>query len=48
MSENMANDAEKLVGLITNGIKNVGSKIINNGDKKSDDKSDTKTDNKKE
>lgn len=34
MSEQMANDAEKLVGLITNSIKNVGQKIINNGDKK--------------
>lgn len=34
MSEQMANDAEKLVGLITNGIKSVGQKIINNGDKK--------------
>lgn len=38
MSEQMANDAEKLVGLITDKIKNVGEKIINNGDKKADDK----------
>ncbi len=34
MSEQMADDAEKLVGLITNSIKSVGQKIINNGDKK--------------
>ena len=33
MSEQMANDAEKLVGLITTGIKSVGQKIINKGDK---------------
>ncbi len=31
MSEGMANDAEKLVGFITNGIKSVGSKIVNGG-----------------
>ena len=47
MSEQMANDAEKLVGLITNGIKSVGSTIINGGEKKADDKSgDKKTDDK--
>ena len=45
MSENLANDAEKLVSLITDKIKTVGQKIINNGedkkesgDKKTDDK----------
>lgn len=31
MSEGIANDAEKLVGFITNGIKSVGSKIVNGG-----------------
>ena len=48
MSEQMADDAEKLVGLITNGIKNVGEKIINNGDKKEsgDKKADDKEDKK--
>ncbi len=42
MSEQMANDAEKLVGLVTSGIKNIGGKIINGGvdapDKKDDGK----------
>lgn len=42
MSEQMTNDAEKLVGIITDGIKNVGSKILGDGkesgDKKTDDK----------
>ena len=38
MSEQMANDAEKLVGLITNGIKNVGHKIVNKDDKSGDGK----------
>jgi len=35
LSEQMANDAEKLVGLVTNSVKSVGEKIIN-PDKKSD------------
>ena len=35
LSEQMANDAEKLVGLVTSGIKSVGQKIIDS-DKKSD------------
>ena len=38
MSEQMADDAEKLVSLITNGIKNVGKKIINKDDKSGDGK----------
>ena len=44
MSEKMADDAEKLVGLITSGIKSVGSKIINKGDK-TNDKPDNKNNN---
>lgn len=48
MSETMANDAEKLVGLITNSVKNIGSTIINGGEKKeSDKKADDKGGNKK-
>jgi hypothetical protein len=35
LSEQMANDAEKLVKLVTNSVKSVGEKIIN-PDKKSD------------
>ena len=42
LSEQMANDAEKLVALVTNGIKNVGNKIINNGEKKDEKKDDGK------
>ena len=38
MSEKMADDAEKLVGLITDGIKNIGQKIINKDDKSGDGK----------
>ena len=43
LSEQMANDAEKLVGLVTNSIKSVGNKIINpdkkaESDKKGEDK----------
>lgn len=38
MSEKMADDAEKLVGLITGGIKNIGQKIINKDDKSGDGK----------
>ena len=40
LSEQMANDAEKLVALVTDGIKNVGGKIINGGDKKEEGKKD--------
>lgn len=47
MSEDLANNAEKLVGLVTSGIKNVGEKIINGGDKKPDDKPKDKGDGKK-
>jgi hypothetical protein len=42
LSEQMANDAEKLVALVTNGIKNVGNKIINNGENKDEKKDDGK------
>ncbi|MBO7509446.1 MAG: hypothetical protein J6T57_04200 [Alphaproteobacteria bacterium] len=38
LSEQMANDAEKLVGLVVNGVKSVGSTIINGGEKKSAEK----------
>ena len=38
LSEQMADDAQKLVGLVVNGIKSVGSTIINGGEKKSEDK----------
>jgi len=37
LSEQMANDAEKLVGIVTNGLKTVGHTIVNGGEKKSDD-----------
>ena len=37
LSEQMANDAEKLVALVTNGIKSVGEKIINGGETKATD-----------
>ena len=47
MSEQMANDAEKLVALITNSVKSVGQKIINNGDKKESGDKTTKGDDKK-
>ena len=42
LSEQMAGDAEKLVALVTNGIKNVGNKIINNGEKNDEKKDDGK------
>jgi hypothetical protein len=38
LSEQMANDAEKLVGLVTNSIKSVGEKIINPDKKPDEDK----------
>lgn len=47
MSEQMANDAEKLVALITSSVKSVGQKIINNGDKKESGDKTTKGDDKK-
>ncbi len=34
LSEQMANDAENLVGIVTNGIKKVGGLIVNGGEKK--------------
>lgn len=34
LSEQMANDAETLVGLVTNGFKKVGGLIVNGGEKK--------------
>jgi hypothetical protein len=42
LSEQMANDAEKLVGLVTNSIKSVGNKIVNNGESKEEKKDDGK------
>ncbi len=42
LSEQMANDAEKLVGIVTSGLKTVGNTIINGGEKKAED--DKKTD----
>ena len=42
LSEQMANDAEKLVGLVTSGIKSVGNTIINGGEKKDEKKDDGK------
>lgn len=48
MSEQMANDAEKLMGLFTGGIKSVGSKVLgkdgDKGDGKDGDKKDTPKD----
>lgn len=44
MSKQLASDAEKLVGLVTDKIKNVGSKIINGGDKKDSSGKDKKDD----
>ena len=43
LSEQMADDAEKLVSLVTNGIKKVGNTIINGGEKeeKKDEKKDS-------
>ena len=38
LSEQMANDAEKLVWLVTNSIKSVGEKIINPDKKPDEDK----------
>ncbi|MBO4480724.1 MAG: hypothetical protein J5742_03845 [Alphaproteobacteria bacterium] len=37
LSEQMANDADKLVAIVTSNIKKIGGTIINNGEKKSDD-----------
>jgi len=42
MSEQMADDAQKLVSLVTNGIKSVGNTIINGGEKKEEKKDDGK------
>ncbi|MBO4583411.1 MAG: hypothetical protein J5714_05150 [Alphaproteobacteria bacterium] len=42
LSEQMANDAEKLVGIVTNSIKSVGNTIINSGEKKDEKKDDGK------
>ena len=42
LSEQLANDAEKLVSLVTNGIKSVGNTIINGGEKKEEKKEDGK------
>lgn len=42
LSEQMANDAEKLVGLVTNSIKSVGNKIVNNGESKEEKKDNGK------
>ena len=42
LSEQMANDAEKLVGIVTNSIKSVGNTIINGGEKKDKKKDDGK------
>ncbi len=47
MSEQLANDAEKLVSLVTNSIKSVGNTIINGGEKKEEKKEDKKADGKK-
>ena len=50
LSEQMASDAQKLVGLVTGGIKSVGNTIINGGEKKDStegDKKDTKKDDEK-
>lgn len=41
-SEQMADDAEKLVGLVTSSIKSVGNTIINGGEKKDEKKDDGK------
>ena len=38
LSEQMADDAEKLVGIVTNSIKTVGHTIVNGGEKKEGDK----------
>jgi len=38
LSEQMADDAEKLVNIVTNSIKTVGHTIVNNGEKKEGDK----------
>ena len=42
LSEQMADDAEKLVGLVTSSIKSVGNTIINGGEKKDEKKDDGK------
>lgn len=46
-SKQLAADAEKLVGLVTKGIKNVGSKIVNGGDGKDSSGKDSKDGGKK-
>ncbi len=46
LSEQMANDAEKLVGIVTDKIKTVGGIIVNGGEKKEDKSSDKPKDDK--
>ena len=51
LSEQMATDAQNLVGLVTGGIKSIGNTISNGGEKKEDKKessSDNKNDTKKD